>query len=271
MSFRHHTLAAVRAVLLALIAVGRPAAASTQASPATAGETLRSPLFADVWIGGPLDSIYNAEYTRLQELCEPAETRCFTDRLDTTAVALATVRSAPEDPKPAGRLMAALRARGRYPYATLLVRPAIGPDLTLVDDAGDWGYGVTLALADTASHWIRPIVPAMDSPLWLPRDQGGQGFGVMEVYGLEGRLWRLGPVNGARRKDGTPAELPRGVYLVLDVTGGVIRLRPEVPSDMACGEDAPDPEEVPTYTVALDRLVSPGRVPAVEKAYPKGC
>lgn len=227
------------------------------------------PLFAEAWVGGPLDSIYNAEYARLSEACGP-DALCFRERLDTTAVRLAPVWSGPTDRQARGWLMARLRTEGRWPRAVLLFG-GNGAEVTLRRDLGDWGYGVTLPLADTTADRVRPIFPELDGPIWLARS-GGPGFGVLDVFGLEGRLWRLAPVRGHRRGGEDEVELPAGVYKVLEVPDGRVVLRPAVPSDMPCGEvDEPDPGAPPVYEVALDRLVGPDGVPRVEVAYPKGC
>lgn len=245
-----------------------PTSAAGQATSAP----VHAPLFASVWIGGPLDSMYNAEYARLQAACPASDARCFEQELDTTSVVLTPAWPAPGAPEPAGHLVAALRARGRYPHATLLYRPTDGPEVTLREDLGDWGYGVTLALADTVAGWIRPIFVEVDVDLWIPAEGASPGFGAMEIYGLEGRLWRLGPVAATRQSDGVRAELSRGVYFFLEVSGGAASLRPETASDMPCGEEGADRrEQVPVYTVPLDRLVGVDGLPVVEPAYPKGC
>ncbi|MGK7310608.1 MAG: hypothetical protein ACN0LA_00075 [Candidatus Longimicrobiales bacterium M2_2A_002] len=244
--------------------------ATSAAAQERPGTTKDAPRFANVWIGGPLDSIYSAEYARLQETCENVDTACFAAELDTTAVVLGPVWSSP-DGDTVGHLAAALRPRGRYPYATLLYRPTQGPDVVVREDLGDWGYGVTLPLADRAEGWVRLRVPDADPPLWLPADIERRGFGVVDVYGLSGRLWRLGPAVGTDAGGGD-ATVPAGVYFVLEVADGTVRLRPEVPSDMPCGgEPRPAPASVPEFAVPLDALTRPDGRLAVEPAYPKGC
>jgi len=258
------------ATAMALGAVSPGLAGGQEPAP----QPVRPPRFAEVWIGGPLDSVYNAEYARLQEACAPADAECFATELDTTALPLAPVWSDTGAVEPAGRLTAALRPRGRWPYATLRYHPDDGPAITIREDVGDWGYGVTLPLADTAAGWLRLTVPGAATPVWIPADARADGFGVVEVYGLEGRLWRLGPVIGTDDGTGETAELPAGVYLVLDVSDGQLRLRPELPGDMPCGADPEppvDPTSAPVYSVPLDRLQDADGLPAVEPAYPKGC
>lgn len=250
---------------------------SSSAAPAAGQDDPAAPpppLFADVWIGGPLDSLYNAEYARLHVLCEPVDPACFTNGVDTTAALLAPVRDEPGATEPAGWLIARLGASGTYLYATLLYRSGDGGVTVLVEDLGDWGYGTTLPLAETAGEWLLVAAPAVDAPMWLSRD-GTAGFGVAEVFGLEGRLWRLGPVEDARTAGGGHATIPAGVYLVLDVAADGVRLRPELPADMPCGDPIDDAEKtterVPVYEVPLERLIDRNGLPTVEKAYPKGC
>lgn len=227
------------------------------------------PLFAEVWVGGPLDSIYTAEYARLNEVCG-SDDACFRERLDTTAVRLAPVWSGPTDSEPGGWLAARLATDGRWPRGVLLYRTD-GLEIILRQDLGDWGYGVTLPLADTTSDRLSPIFPQLSGSAWLPRSDA-RGWGVLAVFGLEGRLWRLDSVQGRRLSDGENVELPPGVYMALEVTGGHVVLRPEIPSDMPCGEiEEPDPEAPPAYEVPLERLVGPEGIPRVDVAYPKGC
>ncbi len=229
------------------------------------------PLFADAWFGGPLDSLYTAEYARLDSLCAPADEACFVNGIDTTAVVLGMTWAGPETGRPSGHLVARLGTRGRWPYASLLFRPLSGNDVVLQEDLGDWGYGNTLAVSDTAAERVRLALPKVDDPIWIDRN-GDPGLGVVEVYGLAGRLWRLGPVEGRRVGDGMVVELPPAVYFVTDVGGGVVHLRPEVPSDMPCEMDPdPDPVEVSSYELLLDELTGADGLPVVEPAYPKGC
>lgn len=262
---------------MTFLAVALTLAATSAAAQERHDSGTDAPQFADVWIGGPLDSLYAAESARLQETCQPADTPCFAAELDTTAVTLIPVWSAP-DGDPVGHLVSALRPRGRYPFATLLYRPEQGPDVVVREDVGDWGYGLTLPVAGRTEGWVGLRAPGATDPLWVPTDGERPGFGIVEVYGLAGRLWRLGPVPGTRA-DGASLTVPAGVYLVLEVADGTVRLRPEIPSDMPCGREpadpgavpAADPGTVPEYTVPLDALTAPDGRPAVEPAYPKGC
>ena len=232
------------------------------------------PEFATVWIGEPLASLYTSEMARLREVCEPTEPACFETELDTAGVALAPVRGSPGGDT-VGHLVAALRPRGRYPFTTLLFQSMEGSRIVVREDVGDWGYGITLPLADRADGWIRLLAPHAEVPLWVPTSAGGPGFGVVEVFGLPGRLWRLGPVSGAG-PEGDRVTVPEAVYYVLEVSDGMVRLRPEVPADMPCGEEptaepAAEAGTVPEYSIPLEVLTAPDGRLAVEPAYPKGC
>jgi len=249
--------------------VASPAVLLAQGAPDPDAE----PLFVAVWMGGPLDSIYNAEYQRLQTACAGAGDVCYQTELDTTAVRMAPVFPSAEVGEPSGWLVARLRARGTEQYARLLFASAAGGiEVPLIDDVGDWGYGATLDLAEARDGWVRPWVFGSAGRHWLGPD-GGPGLGVVEgPYGLEGRLWGLGPVVAARPGGGT--ELPGGVYMVLAVRDGMVSLRPELPEDMACGEPidstAPFPP-TPVYEVPLARLLNASGRPEVQVAYGKGC
>lgn len=227
----------------------------------------QTPQFVGVWLGGPLDSLYNAEYARVQEACRGAGEACYAQELDTTAVRLAPVWAIPRASQPAGWLVARLRPRGAFPYATLLFAGPDGTQVPLIEDLGDWGYGMTLDLVEARDGWLRPWILQATAAPWIS-PEGGPGFGILEgPFGLEGRLWRR--VAAAAISDG----LPDGVFMVLAVSDGVVRYRAELPSDMDCGEPLPgtpvpavSPREVP-LTRLLDAL---GR-PLVELAYPRGC
>ena len=223
-------------------------------------------------MGGPLDSIYNAEYQRVQTACAGAGDACHEAELDTTAVRLSPVWSSPAGGEPSGWLVARLRARGAGPYAGLLFASAEGVEVALVDDLGDWGYGSTLDVVEARDGWVRPWLPALAGEHWLGPD-GGPGLGVVDgPYGLEGRLWRLGPV--AASGPGGGIELPQGVYMVVEVRDGTVRLRPELPEDMDCGEpiDATaTAPSAPVHEVSLERLLDASGRPSVQVAYGRGC
>jgi hypothetical protein len=228
----------------------------------------QTPQFAGVWIGGPLDSIYNAEYERLQAACRGAGDACYAAELDTSAVRLAPVWPSPSAPEPRGWVVARLKARGAWPYASLRFQDYDGSESTLIEDVGDWGYGSTLEVAEAADGWLRPWLLEPVGGGWLSTD-GGPGLGVVEgPYGMEDRLWRLGPVVAE-----SGVELPAGVYMVLGVTEDMVRLRVELPTDMECGQPV-DPASVadaPIHSVPLSRLLDATGRPTVEVAYPKGC
>jgi hypothetical protein len=209
-------------------------------------------------MGGPLDSLYNAEYQRLATTCRGAGDACYLRELDSTAVRLAPVWSSPGASQPVGWLATRLRARGAYPYAGLLFVGADGREVPLAEDLGDWGYGATLDLLEFRTGWLRPWLLQPAGDYWLQTD-GGPGFGVVEgPYGLEGRLWRLEPA---------------GTFMVLSVEAGVVRRRPELPFDMACGEpvDSAAYPAVPVQSVPLAELLDPAGRPRVEVADPRGC
>lgn len=231
---------------------------------------VEEPRFADLWVGRRLDSLYNAEYARLHETCDAGDDGCFARNLDTAAIPLAPVRGDAAASGSTGWLMARLRTSGAYLHASLLYRPDTGGDTVLREDMGDWGYGVTVPISASSGDSIGLRFPGVETPLWLHPDSA-PGF-VTETYGLEGRLWRLGPVAARRAADLVAVELPRDVFLVLEISEGLVRLRPELPGDMDCGQSAaPDPQQGVVYEVALEQLVDDDGRAAVEVAYGKGC
>lgn len=252
-------------VVAVALALGSPTALTAQSQPPA------GPLFAAVWTGGPLDSIYNAEYQRVQAVCAGAGDACHEAELDTTAVRLAPVFASPDAAQPSGWLAARLRARGAWPYASLLFIGVDGTVVPLIDELGDWGYGLTFDLVEANGAWIRPwLLAATDGP-WIG-PEGGPGLGVVDgPYGLAGRLWQLGPL----RAEGARGEvvLPEGVYMVLEVADGTVTLRSELPHDMSCGEpvDSVGPTPNQIFRVDSSDLLDASGRPAVEVAYGRGC
>ena len=257
-------------IALAVLAhvVASPTAAAAQGAP----DPNAGPLFVQLWMGGPLDSIYNAEYQRVQTACSGRGDACVRAELDTTAVRLAPVFPTPEVGEPSGWLVARLRARGAWPYAGLLFVSVEGVEVPLIDDVGDWGYGSTLDLAEARGGWLRPWLLAPAGEHWLGPD-GGPGLGLVDgPYGLEGRLWRLGAVVAAG--PGGDAELPDGVYMVLEAGDGTVTLRAELPEDMPCVEPIDSTATAPraaVHEVPLARLLDASGRPLVQVAYGRGC
>lgn len=250
-------------------AMGRDGAAPPEAA---ASDTVPVPMFVTAYVSGPLDSIYNAEYQRLGDVCQGEPDTCWAENLDTTAVRLARYWPDAEAEAPAGWLAARLRPLGRWPYAAMVVQPSEGRETTVLDDLGDWGYGMTLPVRAFEGDRFQPWLLG-DVGGWLDVD-GGPGFGIVEgPFGLEGRLWQLGPTDipgtGGEEEALTLAD---GVYMVLSVVNGVVQLRPEVRSDMDCGGDERElPENPPVHDVPLERLLDADGRPQVEVAYGKGC
>ena len=138
----------------------------------------------------------------------------------------------------------------------------------------------TVALRRVRDGWAQLWILEPVGDFWIEIDGSSPGFGVVEgPYGLEGRLWSLGPVaaepvSGAGAAAATEVELPGGVYMILEVRSGTVRLRPEVPQDMDCGEPGDSvarAEPMPIFEVPLTALLDPAGRPEVEVAYAKGC
>jgi hypothetical protein len=140
----------------------------------------------------------------------------------------------------------------------------------LREDLGDWGYGLTVPVADTVDGWVRLTDAGGEMDFWIAPGREA-GLQIVDRYGLPGRLWRLGPVR-AISGQGEEVTLERATFFILDVTGGNVRLRGEVPADMPCGHPpAGEPQAVPTYMLPLERLLGPDGRLDVEPAYTRGC
>lgn len=244
------------------------------ASAQDADRRVPPPRFVDVWLGGPLDSIYNAEYQRLSSACSGQGDACRIEELDTTAVRLTPVWDASDGDEPVGWLVARLRTDGRWPRAALLFQSLDGDEVTLRDDLGDWGYGTTLAVRDARDGRVQPWLLEPAGDYWIGESEQSMGFGIVDgPYGLAGRLWRLGPVQAEPADATGSVEVPAGVYMILELGDGRVRFRPEIPRDMDCGQsvDSSASDAVPVYEAPLTRLLDADGRPRIEVAYGKGC
>lgn len=248
-----------------------PTVADAPGAPSPESAPPPEPTFVDAYVHGALDSIYNAEYQRLQELCQGEPESCWAENLDRTPVRLAPYWLGAETDELGGWLSARLESQGRWPYAALVAEGAEGTTAVVFENLGDWGYGMTVPVRQLLGDRFQPWFLA-DLGAWLSLD-GGPGFGVLEgPFGLSGRLWYFQALE-TTEADGALVTLPEGVYMVLGVEDGRVRFRAEIPQDMPCGEDV---DSVPTVEVEV--LVMPvealldevGR-PMVDVAFPKGC
>ncbi len=229
------------------------------------------PTFVDAYVHGPLDSIYSAEYQRLEELCRGQGDACWGQNLDSTAVRLSSYWLEASGDVPAGWVSARLRTQGRWPYAALVAQGNDGSTVTVFENVGDWGYGFTLPVRQVQRDRFQPWFLA-DLGAWLSLD-GGPGFGVLEgPFGLTGRLWNFQPLEVAGA-DGESIAVPAGVYMVLGVEDGRVRFRAEIPQDMPCGEEEDSVPTVETeiHEVPVEALLDDEGRPKVDVAYPKGC
>ena len=238
------------------------------------------PQFVEAWFGGPLDSIYNAEYQRLATACAGAGDTCWSANLDSTAVRLVPLHAEPAGADTVGWLATRLRTHGQWPYAALVFQGADGGESTLVEELGDWGYGSTLDLRAIRDGWIQPWILAAVGDYWLDPAAEAPGFGVVDgPFGLEDRLWYFQPLQATLAEAGpgaaaAPVDLPEAVYMILEVSDGTVRLRAETPTDMACGEpidSAAAAAPVPVYELSLASLLDATGRPTVQVAYGRGC
>jgi hypothetical protein len=230
------------------------------------------PRFALLWLGTRIDSLYQTEVARVRERCATADTTCFIRELKTTPLRITRTYGTPDRVQPLGWLAAGLRTEGPWPYVTLLHEPEEGAAVELMENVGDWGYGLALPLIEVRGDWVRPAFPASSGLLWFINAEEDSDRLVVEVFGLAGRRWYAGPLRARRVKDGAEVDLPNAIYFIKEVERGRVRLRPTIPSDMPCDpEGAPDPDDVAFYDVPLHQLLGPDDVPSVWWADAKGC
>jgi hypothetical protein len=267
------TLGQLTTAVLTFGLVGR-VCAQDQAAPA-------EPRFVPVWFEGAIASIYQAEYRRLSSECSGLGDACWVERLDSTAVPIVPAWDEPGATEPVGRLVVRLRTEGQYPYAALLFQGTDGREVTVQADLGDWGYRSILDIRDWRDGFVQPWLLEPVGDYWITGSEESYDFIIGSPFGLEGNLWRFGPVQAVRaRAEGAPApstsdpaELPLDVYMILEVRDGLVRFRREIPQDMDCEpmESASPSAAMPVYEVPLVRLLHPSGRPLVEFAYPKGC
>ena len=139
------------------------------------------------------------------------------------------------------------------------------------EDVGDWGYGINQFVVDTLAGWVQlPPGPYGDSG-WarLVGYDEADGF-TGSVSSISGQLILLDGVPAVRIGT-TEEETVFATVLIESIDEGTVTFRPEIPSDMHCGEEVtPDPE-VPRYAAPTGAFLTEVRQPRFRLAYPKGC
>lgn len=186
-------------------------------------------------------------------------------RPDSTAPRLGRIyavtrwRTQPEPEKPV-YLDVVLEFRPEKP-----VRP-----VAWIDGVDDWGDGVHTATRRVAGPWILLPHGVFGGEAWVRVEAEPAGPGLAgHVESIQGQLLRLYAGSAVH---GQP--IPSGHYYGLREDSTTATLRPEVPSDMPCGDDVPPdppPEAVPNYRVPISALFSSDGRPRFEVAYPEGC
>lgn len=147
-----------------------------------------------------------------------------------------------------------------------------GQDQAVVwrEDVGDWGYGIEVFVPDTVDGWIRLPPGPFGAEAWsrIADYSGDEGFPGY-VYSIVGRLLHLSDVPASGHADETAVS---GNVLVLSIDEGLVTFRPEVGSDMPCGEEVPEDElPIPVFTAPTSAFIAPSGEPKFRLAYPKGC
>jgi hypothetical protein len=135
---------------------------------------------------------------------------------------------------------------------------------------GDWGYGITFFSPRTSGSWALLPTGVFGRDAWIrvEYDQSGSAFSG-SVGSAVGRLVTL---SGIGSDDA--GMISDGKYYVLDFDSTTVSFRPELPSDMDCGEDvAPDPpaQEIPTFQIPIALLFPDSKPPLLSITYGKGC
>jgi hypothetical protein len=231
-----------------------------------------------------LDEAVATEAARLEALCGPLPGACHREAGRRIRIPLDTVRGLPEVGAPPLAMLEAWigPGAGGWLQADLVLSqlPPVDPGDLGVEDAetpegprwrqamGDWGYGIHMATRTPPGVWPEggagPIPPG-----WAPLPLPGGGWIALEGGGLVG--WLSPPTEHVWLFPNGGEGAMRAVR-ILEVSGGQVAFRAELPSDMPCEEPIPpDPPTPPVERVPLADLFAPDGTPRIQVAYPRGC
>lgn len=224
-----------------------------------------------------LGSAISEERRRLEALCgvgyQLRSATCLSTNLRTVRERLSPLFAAPRAGSPVGYIVVRLIVFGD------IEQVGFGFDLEWTDrpgvyrewiaNLGDWGYSYSIdGWGVPHDAWVRLLGPPSLRAVWVPKARNG--FYVhaaqMERHVVHLRSVRARPIGRG--------ELRRlsGQYTLVEVRGGSVVFRAEIPSDMPCGDDTPDPSPAPTvWTAPASAFFDHDGTPRFRTVYTRGC
>ncbi len=217
---------------------------------------------------------YQNESRRLLEECGGYNSACFGEKMNPIEWKLADVSESPDaNGSIIGEIVAYLYV-GSEKYSGLQIglgfRPTGREDLVdWMRQIGDWGYGINFYIFRLVDNWIQLPSDPFPKSAWIRTDN--PNFNI-RVYSIKDMLLRLPEVPSTNIESREQEQLLSGNYLIVDVTAKHVVVRPEIPSDMPCGEDITDPSPLPpTYEIDRKEMFDTNNKPRFFVAYPRGC
>jgi hypothetical protein len=162
-----------------------------------------------------------------------------------------------------------------YLHMSWVFRPAQdGHDAVWREDVGDWGYGVNQYVVSTVPGWVQLPPGPHGNTGWVRlvgyRETNGFPGNVSSVVG---ELLYLENVEATLLDESMETHIVEGEVLIESIESGQVTFRPEIPSDMPCGEDVDPEAEYPVmfYRAPIAHFLDENLQPRFRLAYPKGC
>lgn len=157
----------------------------------------------------------------------------------------------------------------------LYFRPEGSEELVVWNDSiGDWGYGIHTYSPETSENFVRLLPNPFPENSWVQIDTKSKDALKGYTESLVGRLIHIQKMNALNLTTQNNMLIEQGNYMVLKFTGDTYLIRPEIPTDMPCGEEEIgefDDSMVVRYQVKFEKLVDKENKPRFKLAYPKGC
>jgi hypothetical protein len=138
----------------------------------------------------------------------------------------------------------------------------------------DWGYGINQFVLDVLGNWCHLPQGPFPPHAWINVVQQGTGRLSGSSHSVVNELVlsfdSLAATNVRTKKE----EFLYGNFMITQIAAHSIVCRPEIPSDMPCGDDNPvDPpkDAVPFYRIDSKAIIEEMIQLKVSTAYPKGC
>lgn len=190
-----------------------------------------------------------------------------------------TVHSAPSENAPViGKLTLETRWRHGNELDLVFVYHPAGTDSSVVwrDQLGDLFYDFHQFVLRRQENWVLLPPEPYGKAAWIPMQQTDDGPGLPgNINSLKNELVKFDSMPAVNVRSGDSTSIDAKVYFVTDIDSQRVTFRPELPSDMSCGDAAdsssPSPDAVPEYSVPLKQMVTNKGTSRFEVAYKRGC